>query len=73
MAKGTHNEEENQDQPLINMEPVEKGKYVVAQEFRDIVDFSKVHSVGDDVSDFDKKRLAELLAAGIVTAVEKKK
>lgn len=50
----------------MGIEPAEKGKYVVVQEFRDIVDFSKVHAVGDNVSSFDKKRLAELVQQGLV-------
>lgn len=41
--------------------------YKVAQEFRDIADFSKVHAVGDDVSDMEESRLKELVEGGLVT------
>lgn len=51
----------------INGGEAPKGTYEVAQEFRDIADFSLVHKVGDDVSDMDPKRLQELVESGLVT------
>jgi hypothetical protein len=45
----------------------EKGKaHIVANEFRDIADFSKVYKVGDDVSHFAAERLKGLVEKGLV-------
>ncbi len=49
------------------IKPTSKISYEVVQEFRDIVDFSKVHKVGDDASGFEPGRLAELVKSGLVT------
>jgi len=45
-------------------------KHLVTGPFRDIKDFSKEYNVGDDVSDFDPKRLASLVENGHVEKVE---
>ncbi len=58
--------ETKSEEVLTGSAPVSKGKKVVLQEFRDVVDFSKVHKVGDDASGFTKERLAELVEAGLV-------
>lgn len=50
----------------VGAEEAPKAKYEVVQEFRDIVDFSKVHQVGDDVSNLEGKRLTELVESGLV-------
>ena len=43
-----------------------KVKHFVANEFRDINDFNKVHKEGSDVSHFDSERLKELVKNGHV-------
>jgi hypothetical protein len=43
-----------------------KDRYIVTQQFRDIVDFDVQHNVGDDVSNFDQRRLDELVEGGLV-------
>ena len=43
-----------------------EGNYVVLQEFHDIVDFSKVHKVGDSANKFDPERLDELIEMNLV-------
>jgi hypothetical protein len=43
-----------------------KPSYIVATEFRDINDFSKVFKVGDDVSHLHQERLEGLVTAGYV-------
>lgn len=50
----------------INATEAKKGSYVVAQEFRDITDFSIVHKVGDAVDFAEGTRLQELIEAGLV-------
>ncbi|MES2620239.1 MAG: hypothetical protein V4615_05235 [Bacteroidota bacterium] len=46
-----------------------KGSYVVAEgkSFRDIADFSKEWSEGDDVSHFTPERIQHLLEQGLIT------
>lgn len=39
--------------------------HVVAIEFRDINDYSKVYKVGEDISHFDADRLIDLIEKGI--------
>ena len=43
-----------------------KAKFVVATEFRDINDFTRVYKVGMDVSYMGKDRLEHLVNTGIV-------
>jgi hypothetical protein len=57
-------------------EPVEidpKAKYAVAKDmsFRDSKDFNKVYKSGDDVSDFEEARLANLVQSGHVVKKSK--
>ncbi len=67
MAAENKNKAAEAEAPVNSgVEPAKKGKYVVAQEFRDIVDFSQVHKVGDDVSSMDASRLAKLVQGGLV-------
>ncbi|MEN0095900.1 MAG: hypothetical protein AAGB30_10995 [Pedobacter sp.] len=51
---------------IVNPGPKEgdSPSYSVVSEFRDIDDFDKVHKPGDDVSHFDKDRIAVLLDRG---------
>lgn len=58
------------------VEPIEidpKAKYVVAKDmsFRDSKDFNKVYKSGDDVSDFEEARLANLVQSGHVVKKSK--
>ena len=46
--------------------PEKASKPVVISEFRDKSDFSKVYSIGDDVSHFDEKRLQSAIKSGLV-------
>ncbi len=43
------------------------GTHTVIASFRDRDDFSKVYEVGDDVSDFDEKRLSDLVELKLVS------
>jgi len=57
---------------ILNPEPAKPKayKHIVKKAFRDIDDFSVEHEEGKDVSDFNPKRLATLVANGIVEKVE---
>ncbi len=41
-------------------------KLVVLQEFRDVVDFDKVHEVGESADNFEESRLDELVQLNLV-------
>lgn len=49
------------------------GTHTVKVEFRDIKDFNKVYSVGDDVSHLEEGRLKTLTELGYVTKGEAEK
>jgi len=45
-----------------------KAKVIVIKEFRDVYNFSLVHKEGEDVSNFDSKRIKRLVSLGYVKA-----
>lgn len=49
-----------------NTEGSDDVKFIVIKPFRDINDFSKKWQPGDDVSDFEEKRLERLIQIGVV-------
>jgi hypothetical protein len=68
MAKASKVEKEELDENIQSEKPSEKkgDTYIVAQEFRDINNFSKAWKKGHDVSHFDEKRLQGLVDSGHV-------
>lgn len=51
---------------IVSPKADEPGKYIVVNPFRDKDNFLKRYDVGDDVSHFDKKRLATLESLGLI-------
>ncbi len=51
----------------LSKKEFEKGKYKVAQKFRDIVDFTYEFAIDEDVSYMEPGRLKELVEGGLVT------